>query len=187
MTAAVGVAAAEAVGEVLGGGGGAVRLKWPNDLVAGDPARKLSGILAESVIEDGRVAALVVGIGINVNWPAELPTELSAIATSANHLAGGEVDRRAVLIDLVRRFDHWYGDLGTPAGRGALLGRYRELSATLGRRVRVEVPGETVIGDAVDVTTEGHLLVVDECPDRPREIVAGDVIHLRPADRGPET
>jgi hypothetical protein len=46
--------------------------------------------------------------------------------------------------------------------------------------VRVELSGETIVGDAIDITAEGHLLVVDECPDRPREVVAGDVVHLRP-------
>lgn len=185
VTTAIGVAACDAVRAALGEGTEAaagVRLKWPNDVVVDGPdegTRKLSGILAETVIEDGAVAALVVGIGVNVNWPAELPEDLVGVATAVNHLAGASADRATLLVDLLRRFDHWYADIATPAGRGRLLGRYREVSATLGRRVRVELAVETVVGDAVDISGEGHLLVVDECPDRPREIVAGDVVHLR--------
>src|SRR2546423_3106353 len=91
VVAAVALAGAEAVDRVSG-----VRpsLKWPNDLVVGD--RKLAGVLAET---DG--AAVVVGIGVNLNWPDPLPDELAAIATAVNHLvATRPVDRDAVLAAL---------------------------------------------------------------------------------------
>lgn len=181
---AVGVAAAVAARRATGA---AVGLKWPNDLVidTDDGVRKVSGILAETVLVDGRADALVVGIGINVNWPPDLPDELAGIAIALNHVAGHEIDRDALLDDLLTELTHWYGALATTAGRAELLGRYRELSATIGRRVRVELAGETVVGDAIDLSSDGHLLVVDECPDRPREIVAGDVVHLRPHDPPP--
>jgi BirA family biotin operon repressor/biotin-[acetyl-CoA-carboxylase] ligase len=178
---AVGVAVAEAA-RAVGGERATVELKWPNDLVvaAGDdgrggPVRKLGGILAEAA-----GGALVVGVGLNVNWPAVLPVDLENTATALNHLTGAPADRSALLVAALRGLDRWYGGLATFEGRVALLARYRELSATIGHRVRVELGGETVVGDAIDVTAEGHLLVVDECPDRPREIVAGDVVQLRP-------
>src|SRR3954470_17439387 len=57
VTTAVGVAAAEACREVTGA---YVRLKWPNDLVVAvddqTGPRKLSGLLAETVVEHGRVS-----------------------------------------------------------------------------------------------------------------------------------
>jgi BirA family biotin operon repressor/biotin-[acetyl-CoA-carboxylase] ligase len=177
---AVGVAVAEAVAAITGDVV-AARLKWPNDLVVaaaapgGGAVRKLGGILAEAA-----GPALVVGVGVNVNWPAVLPVDLEHTATALNHLTGAPVDRARLLVGTLRRLDHWYAELVTAPGRATLVGRYRELSATIGHRVRVELGGETVVGDAIDVTAEGHLLVVDECPDRPREIVAGDVVQLRP-------
>jgi BirA family biotin operon repressor/biotin-[acetyl-CoA-carboxylase] ligase len=182
LPTAVGVAAAEAAGAATGAD---IRLKWPNDLVVELPGgwRKLSGILTESVVESGRTSALVVGIGVNVNWPPELPAELAGTATALSHLAGREIDRAALLVALLRGVDGWYGRLagGSAAGAGALRGRYRELSATVGQRVRVETPDGVVAGDAVDVDDEGRLLVVDDCPDRPRAISVGDVLHARPA------
>lgn len=50
----------------------AARLKWPNDLLAGD--RKLGGALVEPRLEGARLDFVVVGIGINVahgdrDWP----------------------------------------------------------------------------------------------------------------------
>jgi BirA family biotin operon repressor/biotin-[acetyl-CoA-carboxylase] ligase len=182
VSTALGVAAAEALAAVAGV---PARIKWPNDLVVdvegddGTGTRKLSGILAETHLEGGTVAALVVGIGINVNWPEELPEALAGTATAANLVAGRFIDRDDLLVGLLERFGHWYGRLGEPTGAAELLARYRSLSATLGRRVRVELPGEVVEGDAFDLTADGHLLVIDECPDRPREITVGDVVHLR--------
>ena len=180
VSCAVGVASAEAARDASGAD---VRLKWPNDLVVDHDggSRKLSGILAEAVLAGDQVEALVVGIGVNVNWPVELPADLASIAIALNHLAGQDLDRDALLASFLRSFDRWYTELATPAGQTRLRTRYRELSATLGRRIRVELDGETIVGDAVDLTLDGHLLVVDDCPDRPREITAGDVVHVRPA------
>jgi len=172
-TMAMGLAAADAVESI------AVfrpRLKWPNDLVwPGDgsaPDRKLAGILAEAHWPTAGEAAVVIGIGINVNWPTDLPADLAEIAIAVNHIAGHEVDRELLLVELLLRLDRRYDDIGSDA----LLDAWRLSSATLGRRVRVEFGSEQVEGVAEDITREGHLLVDG------REITAGDVVHLRPVD-----
>jgi BirA family biotin operon repressor/biotin-[acetyl-CoA-carboxylase] ligase len=170
---AMGLAAADAV-EVLAQF--RPRLKWPNDLVwPGDgsaPDRKLAGILAEAHWPSAGEVAVVIGIGINVNWPADLPDDLVEIATAVNHIAGHDIDRELLLVDLLLHFDRRYDDLGSDA----LVDAWRTSSATLGRRVRVDLGSEQIEGVAQDVTSDGHL-VVDG-----REITAGDVVHLRPAD-----
>jgi BirA family transcriptional regulator, biotin operon repressor / biotin---[acetyl-CoA-carboxylase] ligase len=180
VTIAVAVAASDACDAVAGV---RPRLKWPNDLLitgADGVDRKVAGILAESVLRDGAVVALVVGMGINVNWPADLPDELAAIATSVNHHAGHDVDRETLLVAHLRRLEAILDDLGTRDGRDALLARYRDLSATLGRQVRVDLSSRSISGTAVDVTREGHLVLDVEGG---RETVAvGDVVHLRPTD-----
>src|SRR3954454_10530229 len=85
LTTAVGVAAAEAVRMVSDV---APVLKWPNDLIvirAEGTVRKLSGILAESTVLDAQLDVVVVGLGLNVNWPEadsrELPEDLASTAT----------------------------------------------------------------------------------------------------------
>jgi len=40
-------------------------IKWPNDIYAGD--RKICGTLIEHAISDGRIAATIAGIGLNLN------------------------------------------------------------------------------------------------------------------------
>lgn len=71
---AVAVAARQAIVEVTGVD---VEFKWPNDLVVAD--RKLAGVLGETVPPSG----LVVGIGVNCNWPSgRPPEEIASLATS---------------------------------------------------------------------------------------------------------
>jgi BirA family biotin operon repressor/biotin-[acetyl-CoA-carboxylase] ligase len=177
---AVACAAVEACTELTGA---APRLKWPNDLVAvgddGSVRGKLGGILAESVVVDGRLAGVVVGLGLNVNWPAALPDELRGIAVALNHLVGEEVDREDLFIRFARCLEVWRGALDDAGGRARLVQRYRELCTTIGAQVRVELMDEAFTGQAVDVTAEGHLVVDDR--GRHREVVAGDVVHVRPA------
>lgn len=74
-----GLAVSEAVGLYLGQDAD-IRIKWPNDVLAG--GRKLCGILCEA--SGGHVYA---GIGINVNQ-REFPGELRRPACSVRQLAG---------------------------------------------------------------------------------------------------
>jgi BirA family biotin operon repressor/biotin-[acetyl-CoA-carboxylase] ligase len=86
------------------------------------------------------------------------------------------VDREVLLVELLRRFDGLYARADDPA----VLDRYRHRSATIGRRVRVELPDGPAVGEARDVTDEGHLVV--EISGRMETFAAADVVHLRPAD-----
>ena len=170
---AMGLAAVDAV---EASAGFRPRLKWPNDLVwPGDGSstdRKLAGILAEAHWPSPNDVAVVVGIGINVNWPDELPADLREIATAVNHIAGHDVDRERLLVDLLLHLDHRCRQLATDD----LLRAWRTSSATLGRRVRVDLGAETIEGVARDITDDGHLVVDD------RIVTVGDVVHLRPAE-----
>jgi BirA family biotin operon repressor/biotin-[acetyl-CoA-carboxylase] ligase len=171
-TMAAAVAASDACEEVAGF---RPLLKWPNDVVV--EGRKLAGLLAEAELAGDKVDAVVVGMGLNVNWDAP-PPELAGIAVAASEVAGRPVDRQALLAHFLDRFEEHYSALVEPGGwRGTLL-NYRRLSATLGQEVRVEVPGETFTGKAVEITGEGHLLV--EADGDVRRVSAGDVVHLRP-------
>ena len=146
-------------------------IKWPNDVRVGD--RKLAGILTEMEGEADRVSWLVVGIGLNANVdPEELPGDQPATSLQAEV---GAVDRRAVVQTLLEEF--WA--LST-ADSEAVMAAWRELASTLGQRVRVETPRETIVGEAVDITFPGTLVV--ETDDGRREIAAGDCDHLRPSE-----
>ena len=177
VTLACGLAAADGVEEAAGFRPG---LKWPNDLVAvsGEGAdRKLAGMLAE--VATGDVPAVVVGIGFNVSEGA-YPPELAGQATTCEAEAGRRVDRAGLLVALLVALERRYGTLTAAGGSDSILADYRHDSATLGRRVRVELPGRTVEGVAGQLASNGELIVVDDAGGH-TPVNAGDVIHLRPA------
>ena len=196
VTFALAVAAAEAVEELIDVRPG---LKWPNDLVIEDEAedgsvrtRKLAGILAEAEWRAGsdiaggyrepaahERATVAAGIGLNVAWGADLPDDLADIAVALDQLVQVAVTRDEVLAALLRRLEVRYGALVT--GRAdEVLDAWRARSATLGREVRVDLGAGDVVGKAVDVTADGHL-VVEPLEGGRRTIAVGDVVHLRPA------
>jgi BirA family biotin operon repressor/biotin-[acetyl-CoA-carboxylase] ligase len=183
LVIATALAAVEACAEVTGF---RPALKWPNDLVAAGAGGagldlKLAGVLAEvHDLGDGRHAT-VVGIGVNCNWSsAGIPEELADIATSLDLLTGGAVDRAALCVAIVRNAEDRFEALAAPDGVEATVGAARQESATLGRQVRVELPGDELTGTAVDLDEVGAL-VVELADGSRRTVVAGDVVHLRPA------
>lgn len=142
-------------------------LKWPNDVLIGD--RKLAGILAERT-EGG----VVVGIGLNVSLRED---ELPVPAATSLALEGAPTDRDPVLRAVLRELGRWHTEL-SGEGVAALREPYKALCSTLGRQVRVELPGgKTLTGEARDVDEDGRLLV--NAPDGEHHLSAGDVVHVR--------
>ena len=149
-------------------------LKWPNDLVVGP--RKLAGVLAETVVEAGAVTAVVVGIGLNLEWTSP-PPDVAERAITLSDAAGRPVARDVVL-------PVFLGALGPLSGEWRddpirLRSRYRRALATLGRAVRVELVDREVTGRATDISDDGALVVEDGAGTR-HVLRAGDVVHLRP-------
>jgi BirA family biotin operon repressor/biotin-[acetyl-CoA-carboxylase] ligase len=174
VNCAAGSAAADAVHASAGFRPG---LKWPNDLVHDD--RKLAGMLSESSPEEGGdPPAVVVGIGLNVTAGA-YPEDLAATAISCEEAAGRPVDRSELLMAFLEALERRYAVL-LAGGAEATLAAYREDSATLGRPVRVELPGAVIEGVAARLGPSGELVVVDAAGTNV-VVSAGDVIHLRPA------
>jgi BirA family biotin operon repressor/biotin-[acetyl-CoA-carboxylase] ligase len=137
--------------------------KWPNDLlVAG---RKAGGIIAESRIDDGAFAYVVLGIGVNLgSAPAEIP-DAGAVAASNEELL------EAFLDAFVRAYQPAH-----PAFAGGVLAAYREVSATLGTRVRATTAEGVIEGEAVDLDERGGLMVRTSAGER--VVRFGAVEHL---------
>ncbi|HEX5616746.1 MAG TPA: biotin--[acetyl-CoA-carboxylase] ligase [Acidimicrobiia bacterium] len=169
LVTAAALAAADAVEHLAGIAG---RLKWPNDLIVRE--RKLAGVLAEAI--PGQ--AVVVGMGLNVHWDV-VPPELDKIATACNLESDVAVDRVDLLVEWLMRYDARIGALATLDGRERLRADAVARSATLGRRVRVELADRVVEGVATDLTELGHLSVARD-DGTIETVVTGDVVHARP-------
>lgn len=168
-----------AVARTVGG-----RVKWPNDVLLGPQLKKVCGILVER-IETAEGPAAIVGIGINTSLTAEeLPVPT---ATSLRIERGADVDRTAVLVELLGNLSSAYALLHDDPAQ--LAAQYVALSATIGQRVRAELPGGSdLTGTATGIDDFGRLLLAVEGEasaeggaDRITAVGAGDIVHLRPA------
>ncbi|MBO0901540.1 biotin--[acetyl-CoA-carboxylase] ligase [Cellulomonas sp. zg-ZUI22] len=163
-------------------------LKWPNDVLVElgeqvEPldgwgtARKVAGVLAQAVPQ---VPGVAVGIGLNVDQRRdELPVPW---ATSLVLAGAGSVDRASLLVALVEALDQvahrWVEHDGDAVAAG-LVDEVASVCSTLGRPVRVELPGGVALtGTATGLADDGALLVRDAQGVEQR-VLAGDVAHVR--------
>lgn len=175
----MGLAAVAAVREVTGV---PAALKWPNDvLVPGeDRDGKLAGILAEADFSAPDRVGVVVGMGLNVSQDRDdLPVET---ATSLRAEGAGEVGRAELLCAVLTAFEERYVAWTAASGdaeAGGLADEYRRVCVTLGRRVRVHLPGDRLLeGTAARVDDQARLVVAG--PTGEKALSVGDVVHVRP-------
>lgn len=150
-------------------------LKWPNDVLIGD--RKLAGILAEQ--SGDRV---VIGIGLNVATTLDALPSAGGLRGTSLAIEGADVGREVLLAEILRKIERWYLAFREDPSpeRVGILAEYRRLSGSLGRAVRVELPGDRILaGVASDVDHDGRLLVREPGASTPIPVSAGDVIHVR--------
>jgi BirA family biotin operon repressor/biotin-[acetyl-CoA-carboxylase] ligase len=114
-----------------------VRLKWPNDLLL--DGRKVGGILVEA-----SPSKAICGIGINLSWAPEGAAELD--------------EPRDQLLERLRpALERW---ASAPAAE--VIARWRELSDTIGKKVRIEIGDRVIEGTARDIDATGRLVVDGE-------------------------
>ena len=209
LPATVALAMADAAEDVAGLPVGAVRLKWPNDLVVeiGGPKallvgelsadaaaariaaplslRKVAGILGESEGLGSDDPRVVVGIGINGDWPAAaFPPELRATMTSLREASGGRpIDRDTLLDGFLERLEARIEALR--AGYFDLAG-WAERQATTGRLVTLDDGVDDRLHRALGVDAATGALVIEDrrAPGGERHVHAGEVTRVRLAPDG---
>jgi BirA family biotin operon repressor/biotin-[acetyl-CoA-carboxylase] ligase len=171
---AAAVAARDACGRTVSGH--RLGLRWPNDVVNAD-GLKLAGLLLETTLVGERLVDAVIGVGVNVNWHrAEMPPEIAQRAISLADLAGTDVDRVALLADLLERLDREIAALEEGVSP---VDRFREASVLDGRGVRVEVGEDRLEGTVAGVADDGALLL-DTTAGR-LALSVGEVVAVRDA------
>jgi BirA family biotin operon repressor/biotin-[acetyl-CoA-carboxylase] ligase len=169
---------------------GMIRLKWPNDLVVetDGTVRKLGGVLGETGGLGSADPRVTVGLGINVDWPADrFAPELAATMTSLRVLSGDRpVDRDPLTdaflarlepaVEALRHQGHFDAD------------RWAARQVTTGRDIRLEQATGAMTVRALGVDPAGGALLVED-PARPgevRAVLVGEIEHVRlaPASTG---
>jgi BirA family biotin operon repressor/biotin-[acetyl-CoA-carboxylase] ligase len=125
-------------------------IKWPNDVLI--RGRKVCGIL----VEQGR--GTVIGVGLNVNTPAEAFAAVELPQAGSLRLFAGEVlDREAIARVLIQALDAGYQAL-LSGQTGDLESRWRAHSDLVGRQVLLSMQNGTQRGKVVDLSFTGVIL-----------------------------
>ncbi|MEW6109650.1 MAG: biotin--[acetyl-CoA-carboxylase] ligase [Nitrospirota bacterium] len=153
-----------------------VMLKWPNDMMVAD--KKIAGILTEVRSEPDRIKTAIIGVGINVNIELkDFPEDIRCTATSVRQETGEYYSRSRIIIEILKEFENWY-KIFIEKGRRPILEKWKQLSSTIGRNVRVTTAKEIISGIAEDIDDEG-MLIIKLRSGRLRKISAGDITVLR--------
>lgn len=208
VAATVALAMVDAAEDTAGLPEGAIRLKWPNDLVietAGPGAHlvglltadeaaarraaplelaKIAGVLGESDGLGTDNPRVVVGIGINGDWSRDdFPPDIAHTMTSLREASGGRpVDRDALFSAFADRLE---GRLEALRAGHFDVDTWVRRQVTTGREVTLEAPDgsatEPLLALAVDASSGALVVVDDEVPGGERHVHAGEVVRVRVA------
>ncbi|TAN73196.1 MAG: biotin--[acetyl-CoA-carboxylase] ligase [Gallionella sp.] len=152
LSLAVGVAMVRAL-KTFGAQG--VRLKWPNDILSGQG--KLGGVLIEAQGDMLGPSAVVIGVGLNCDLPANLARQIGRPASALDEVCAVAPARNrllaAILQELARVLRQFAQD-----GFAALRGEWEQYHAHQDSPVRLQLAdGSTVNGIARGVSDSGEL------------------------------
>jgi len=153
----------------------ATRIKWTNDIYAGD--RKLAGMLIEHNYSGPALARSIVGIGININqtdFDPALPNPVSMA-----QLAGRTFDRSEVLETFLARCRQRYGQLER-GDAGLLQEAYRQRMYRLGERHVYRIPGRGEIEATIEGVRPTGELQVRLADGTPEEYLFGEIEFILP-------
>jgi len=168
LSLVAGLALARAL-EELGAQG--VQLKWPNDvLIHGD---KLAGILVELLPGRGRTPAAVIGIGINLQLPADAQVPEQRGVTDLAHALDTAPPTRATVLAAVLAELRSLLDTYAAAGFVALRDAWQQRNAFADLPVCISGEAETLQGICRGVDEDGALLL--ETAVGMRRVLVGDV------------
>ena len=137
------------------------KIKWPNDIVLN--GKKVCGILTEMSSEMMQINYMVIGIGINVNLDKEaIPEEIVNKATSLKIETGKVVNRKELIGKILNYFEYFYNQFILNGNIEEAMEICKTESILIGKKIRVINRGTELERYAIDLTSNGELIVKDE-------------------------
>ena len=148
-----------------------VRIKWPNDLIAG--GRKLGGVLIDIQGEPPGATRAVIGLGLNVRMPVAAAQDIDQPWMDLATLSEGmPPERNAIAAALVESLVSAMQEFET-AGFAAFAEDWQALDLVAGKAVALHSHDHTVTGVAAGVDEQGALLL--KTPGGLKRFVSGDL------------
>ena len=142
-----------------GAGGRTVAIKWPNDILV--YGKKVCGILTEMKPENGRIAHVIIGVGINVK-AQDFQGELADKASTLEQEWKIEIDRAELLRAIMQTFEADYEAFEASGDLQPFLEYYHSRLQGKDAPVKVLDPKMPFEGITRGITETGELLVGKE-------------------------
>ncbi len=157
-------------------------IKWVNDVFLND--KKICGILTEAVsdFESGGIELVIVGIGINVLRPKDIPDDIKEVMGYIYDENDEEkASRNEIAAAVINELQKYYEDLPDRS----FIKEYKSRSNVIGKKIRFGTPGRIAgasgddwrEGTAVDIDDSGGLIV--RLSDGSEEVLHTGEISLR--------
>ena len=145
-------------------------IKWPNDIHVN--GRKISGILAESVIKNSKFEGIVLGLGININSDEKLFDSVSQKVTSLSTEVSKKINKDEFIENFVQKFEADYEKL-LANGFSIFKNVYISYLNCIDKEIKVKNHDKTFTGIARNISDNGLLIL--ETNGELKEISAGDI------------
>ncbi len=145
-------------------------IKWPNDIFLN--GKKVCGILTEMKTEADKHPYVVVGIGMNVN-NENFPDEIKDIASSLYIETGKMFEKSLVAAKILNNFEELYNEF-IKGNFKESLDICREKSYVIGKNINLIENNSVRKATAVDIGSEGELVVITE-EGMTEKIISGEV------------
>jgi len=174
LSLAVGVALIRALHQM---GIDSAKLKWPNDVLIAN--EKLAGILIELQGDMDGPSAAVIGIGINLDLPAHIKTQIDQPAIDLTSVATKNINPNELLGVLLKHLSDILSHF-EQQGFASVRDEWLQYHAYHQKPVKMLHPdGRETSGTAIDVAEDGILLV--KTPLGEQRFMSGE-ISLRAGD-----
>lgn len=157
MVSALGVASAVAVARALKAAGlTGIGLKWPNDILW--QGRKLGGVLLEVADARARPCRGVIGVGLNVNMPADAAQTVDQPWTDLRTALGAGVSRNRIAAEVLAQLLAAVVEFQA-RGLSSFIEEWRQCDIMPGRTAVLRWPNGHVTGVVEGIDALGELLL----------------------------
>ena len=146
-------------------------IKWPNDVYISD--KKISGILAESSWNGGRLEKVIVGIGLNINTGRNDLDSIDKKAASILSETGIKHDLMSFSRKFISILDGYFNLLFEKNGINRIKDLWLSYSKFIGMNARWTLREKEIYGIVDEILDDGTIVL--KSGDITHKIISGDV------------
>lgn len=134
-------------------------VRWPNDVILN--GRKFAGTLAELKSAGQEPQHVILGMGINTNFPASALIDVIPPPTTLSDALGHEIDENEILGNVLYNLEQMYQQLSA-GNHSGILKLLIETDSTAGRRLRINLEHESLTGMFERYLTLSRVRILDD-------------------------